>query len=148
MLGFVKRTFVSTTMFFGYNLSSVNRLECVSMNNQEYKVRPEIVNVNSHDPVFYPFSIKTGNCSGSCNNINDSYAKCCVPDVVKNINIEVFNLMSRTKETRHIKWHETCKCKGRLNASVCNSKKGWNKDKCRCECKELMDKGICDKGFI
>ena len=109
-------------MFFGSNLSSVNPLECVSMNNQECKVRAEIVHVNSNKPVFYPFSIKTSKCSGSCNNINDPYAKLCVPDVVKNINIKVVNLMSRTNETRHVKWHETCKCKCRLDASVCNNK--------------------------
>ena len=56
--------------------------------------------------------------------------------------------MSRTNETRHIEWHETCKCKHRLDASICNSKQHWNKDKCRCKCKELIDKGICDKRFI
>ena len=94
MFGFVKRIFLSAMMFFGCNLSSVNPLECVSMNNQECKVRPEIVNVNSNEPIFYPFSIKTSKCSGSCNNINDPYAKLCVLDVVKNINIKVFNLMS------------------------------------------------------
>ena len=56
--------------------------------------------------------------------------------------------MSRTNETRHIEWHETCKCKCRLDASVCNNKQRWNDDKCRCECKELIDKGVCDKGSI
>ena len=56
--------------------------------------------------------------------------------------------MSRTNETRHIKWHETCKCKYGLDASVCNNKQGWNDDKCRCECKELIDKDVCDKGSI
>ena len=122
MFGFVKQIFVSTMMFFGCNLSSVNPLEYVSMNNQECKVRPEIINVNSNKPVFYPFSIKTSKCSGNCNNINDHYAKSCVPDVVKNINIKVFNLMSRTNEKKHVEWHETCKCKRRLDASVCNSK--------------------------
>ena len=80
-------------MFFGCNLSSINPLKCVSMNNQEFKVRPEIVNVNSDELVFFPFSIKTSKCSGSCNNINDPYAKLCVSDVVKNINIKLFNLM-------------------------------------------------------
>ena len=90
------------------------------MNNQACKVRPEIINVNSNEPVFYPFSIKTSKCSGSCNNINDPYAKICVPDVVKDLNVKVFNLMSRTNETRHIKWHETCKCQCRLDAIVCN----------------------------
>ena len=83
MFRFVKRIFVSTIMFSGCNLLSINPLECVSMNNQECKVKPEIVNVNSNEPVFYPFSIKTSKCSGSCNNINDPYAKLCVPDVVK-----------------------------------------------------------------
>ena len=60
------------------------------MNNQECKVRSEIINVNTNEPVFYPFSIKVNKCSGSCN-INDPYAKLCVPDVVKNINVNVFN---------------------------------------------------------
>ena len=64
------------------------------------------------------------------------------------MNIKVFNLMSKTNEVRHIKWHETCQCKYRLDASFCNNKQRWNNDKCRWECKELIDKGICDKGFI
>ena len=118
------------------------------MTNQESNVRSQIINVNSNKPVFYPFSIKKSKCSGSCNNINDLYAKMCIPDVVKNLNVKVFNLMLRTNQTRHIKWHETCKCKCRLDGSVCNNKQRWNDDKCRCECKELIDKGVCDKGFI
>ena len=80
--------------------------------------------------------------------MNDSYAKLCVPDVFKNINVKVFNLMSRTNETRHLKSYETYKCKCRLDISVCNNKQRWNNDKCRCECKEVIDNGRCDKGFI
>ena len=72
------------------------------MNNQECKVRPQIVSVNGDDPVFFPFSIKTSKCSGSCNNINNPLAKLCVPDVVKNLNVKVFNLVSGTNETRCI----------------------------------------------
>ena len=59
------------------------------MNNRECKVRPEIVNVNSKEPVFFPLSIKISKCSISCNNINDLYAELCVSDVVKNLNIKV-----------------------------------------------------------
>ena len=73
------------------------------MNNQECKVRSEIINFNSDEPVFCPFSIKTSKCSGSCNNINDPYAKICVTDIIKNLNVKVFNLMPRTSKTRHIK---------------------------------------------
>ena len=50
--------------------------------------------------------------------------------------------------TRHLELHETCECKCRLDAGVCNDKKRWNNDKCRCECRELTDKGRCDNGFI
>ena len=88
------------------------------MTNKECKIRPDIINVNSNEPVVYPFSIKRSKSSGSCNNINDPYAKMPVPDALKNLNIEVFNLMSKTNGTRHIEWHETWKCKCRLHASV------------------------------
>ena len=116
------------------------------MSNKECKVRPEIVYVNSNEPLFHPFSIKTSKCSGSCNNINDPYAKICVPHVVKDLNVKVFDLVPRTNETRHIKWHETCKCKYRLDASVRNNKQHWSDDKCRCECKELIDGLLFDEG--
>ena len=148
MFRFLKRIFFSAMMFSGCNLSSVNPLECVSVNNQECKVRPEIANVNRKEPVFFPFSIKTTKRGGGCNNVNDPYTKLCVPDVVKNLNAKVFNIMSRTNETRHTEWHEICKCKCRQNGSVCNNKERWNEDKYRYECKELIDKGVCGKGFI
>ena len=109
-------------MFFGCNLSSASPLKCISINNLECKVRPETVNVSIDESLFSPFRIKTSKSSGSCNSINDPHAKLCVPDVVKNINIKVFNLMSRTNETRHIEWHEAFRCKCRLDASVCNNK--------------------------
>ena len=147
MFGFIKKVFFTGLTILSV-LVGVNSLSCISMTNQEYKVKPQIINVNSDEPVFYPFNIKTRRCSGSCNNINDPYAKMCLPDVVKNFNDKVFNLMSRTNETRHIEWHETCKCKCGLDASVCNNKKRWNDDKCRSECKELIDNCVVDKGSI
>ena len=79
-----------------------NALRYVSMINQGCKIRPHILNININNPFFYPDSIEVNKCSGSCNNINDPYAKLCVPDAVKNINVKVFNLVSRTNETRHI----------------------------------------------
>ena len=92
------------------------------MYNQKCKTRTKIININNNEPVLYPFSIKVNKSSESCNNINDRYSKLCVPDVVRNINFKVFNLMSFCDQTRHIKWHETCKYKCRLDASVCNNK--------------------------
>ena len=147
MFRFIKKAFFATMTFF-----SCNALKCVSVNNQniiiirtERKIRTQILNINSDNPLFYPYSIQANKCSGSCNNISDPYANLCVPNVVKNINVKVFNMMPRTNKTRHIEWHETCKC--RLDASVCNNKQRSEKGKCRCECREFIDKRICDKGF-
>ena len=111
-------------------------------------MRTEIINLKTNEPIFCPYSIKINRWKGSRNTINDSYAKICVPNEIKNTNVKVFNLMSRTNETRHIEWHKTCKCSCRLDASICNNKQRWNDEKCRCECKELIDKKMCDKGFI
>ena len=144
MLGFIKNIFFAVKTFFSYSVLNVNSLECVSMNNQKCKTRSEIININTNEPMFYPYSITISKYKGTCNTINDPYAKLCVPDTIKNINVKVFNLISRTNETRHIEWHKTCKCKCRLDASVCNNKQRWNEDKCRCECKELIDKRMCD----
>ena len=71
------------------------------MNNQECKIRPEIININTNEQLFYPYSIKINKCKGSCNTIKDPYTKICVPDNFKNSNVKVFNLMSRTNEERH-----------------------------------------------
>ena len=57
MLGFIKKCFYTTITFFSFNVSNVNSLACVSMNNQECKTRSEIINVNANEPVFYPYSI-------------------------------------------------------------------------------------------
>ena len=101
MFGFVKKVFfVGLTILSSF--TNVNPLSCISMNNQEGKTRPQVFNVNGDEPVFFPFSIKTSSCSGSCNNINHPYANICAPDVVKNLNVKVFHLMSRTNETRLI----------------------------------------------
>ena len=83
MFVFIKKVFHIGSLFLS-SLVSTTPLSCISMNNQACKVRPEIINLNSNEPVFYPFNTKTSKYSGSCNNINDPYAKICVPDIVKN----------------------------------------------------------------
>ena len=119
IFSFVKNVFV---LGLTVSLNFTNALEFILMKNQECKVRPEIININSNNAIFYPSSVKINRCNGNCNNINDPYVRICVSNVVKNLNVKVFNLMARTNETRHIKWHETCKCICRLNQIICNNK--------------------------
>ena len=82
-----------TGLAFLSTLTSVNLLSCISMNNQECKVRLQTVDVHGDDLVFFPYSVKTSKCSGSCNNINNPWAELCVPYVVINLNVKVFNLV-------------------------------------------------------
>ena len=116
--------------FFSCNVLNANPPKCVSINNQECKIKTKMKYINNNEPLFYRYSIEVNKCSDSCNNNNDPISKLCVPDVVKNINVKVFNLMSRTNEPRHIEWYVnvngTCKCKCRLNASICNNKQCLN----------------------
>ena len=131
MFRLIKRCFLACLAF----LTGVNSLNCVSMSSQKCETRPKIVDVNEDDPVFFPFSVKTSKCSGSCNNINNPLPKLCVPNVAKTLNVKVLNLVSGTNETRRIEWPETCKCKCRFEYSICT-------------CKELIDKLEGDKGFV
>ena len=148
ILRFVKKVlFIGLTILSDFTNASYP-LSCILMKNQEFKTSPQVVNVNGDEPAFFPFSIETSKCSGTCNNINHPYAKLCVSDIIKNLNVKVFNLMSRTNETRFIEWHKTCKCECEFEENVCNVKQCWNISKCRCKSKELIDKEVCDKRFI
>ena len=118
------------------------------MINQKCRARPKIIDVNTNDPVFYPYYIKVNKCSGSCNNINNPYGKICIPNIIKKIIVKVFNLISRINETKQILWHESCKLSCKLSSAIYNTNQIWNDDRCRCECKEdLVNKIDCDKGY-
>ena len=96
IFGFVKKVFFIGLIILS-SLTSVNSLSCISMRNQPCKGRPEIVNVNSNNSIFYPSSIKTSKFSGNCECELMIRRRKCVPDVVKDLNIKVFNLMLRQK---------------------------------------------------
>ena len=70
MFELIKKWFFTGIAFLSV-LASINPLKCISMSNQDCKLRPEFVNINSDEPTFYPYSVKVNKCSGSCNNIND-----------------------------------------------------------------------------
>ena len=87
MLIFIKKIFYIRSLYLS-SLVSATPPSCISLKNQKCKVRPKIVDISSNNPIFYPFSVKINKCSGNCNNINDPYAKLCVPDTVKDLNIK------------------------------------------------------------
>ena len=148
MFGIIKKAFISTLNFFSHNILLTNSLKCYSLDNQECKISPEIINVNNKEPIFYPYKIKINRCVGSCNTINDPYGKTFFANDIENIGLKVFNLLSQNKETTNIEKHKSCGCKCKLNKDSCNNKQIWNKDTCKCECKKINTKEPCDSGFI
>ena len=128
----------------------VGVLECVSVVNQKCMPRPKILNVNEGigEALFYPYNVLVNKCSGSCDTFDNPMSKICVPKIIKNVNMKVYNFLMRLNETRNVLWHESCKYVCRLNSSVCNSKQIWNSDTCRCDCnKDFAGVVSCDKGY-
>ena len=134
-----------------FSILKVNTLECFSVINRECMPRPKILDVNEGvgEALFYPYNVLVNKCSGSCNTLDDPMARLCVPNIIKNVNVKVYNFLMRLNETRNVLWHESCKCICRLNSSVCNSKQIWNSDTCSCDCHEEFAGIInCDKGYM
>ena len=138
MFRFVKQILVSAMIIFGCNASNINSLKYVSISNQKCKIRPEIINITVMNLYFILRMLKNV-VTVVIISVIDMQNQVLLM-FLKIISVKVFNLMSRTTEARHIKWHKTCKCKCRLDASVCNNKQHWNNNKCRRECKESIDK--------
>ena len=107
-----------------FSILKVNALECVSVVNQKCMPRPKILNVNEGigKALFYPYNVLVNKCSRSRNTLEDPMARLCVPKIIKNVNMKVYNFLMRLNETRNVLWHESCKCVCKLNSSVCNSK--------------------------
>ena len=129
-----------------FNIIKTKTLECVSVVNQKCMPRPNILDVN--EDVGEVYNVLVNKCSGSCNTLDNPMTKLCVPNVIKRVNMQVYNFLMRLNETRNVLWHESCKCVCKLNSSVCNNKQIWNDDTCRCDCNEnFTDIISCDKGY-
>ena len=96
----------------------------------------EGVNEGFGEALFYPYNVQVNKCSGNCDTLDNPMAKLWVPNVIKGVNMQVYNFLMRLNETRNVLWHESCKCVCKLNSSVCNNKQIWNSDTCRCDCNE------------
>ena len=103
-----------------FNVLKVNALECLSVINEECKPRPKTLDVNEGivEASFYPYNVLVNKCSGSCNTLDDPMARICVLNIIKNVNIKVYNFLMRLNETRNVLWHESYKCNSRLKIII------------------------------
>ena len=104
-------------------ISTANYLKCISIKNQECKVRKAII---GNDSMTFPYKIKVDKCVGSWNDVNNPYFKVYNPEIVKSISLKSFDLISRKNVLENVSFHESCKCGFLLDEKVCNNKQKWN----------------------
>ena len=94
-----------------FSIIKTKALKCVSVVNQKCMSSPKILDVNEGvgEALFYPYNVLVNKCSGSCNTIDDPMVKTCIPNIVKRVNMKVYNFLMRLSETRNVLWHESCK---------------------------------------
>ena len=92
-----------------FSIIKTRALECVSVVNQKCMPRPKILDVNEvvGKASFYPYKVLVNECSGSWDTLDNPVAKLCVPNIIKRINMKVYNFLMRLNETRNILWHCT-----------------------------------------
>ena len=87
-----------------FNIIKTKALECVPVVNQKCMSRPKILDVNEGivEALFYPYNVLVNKCSGSCNALDIPMSKICVPKIIKNVNMQVYNFLMRLNETRNV----------------------------------------------
>ena len=133
IFGFVKKVFFARLTILS-SFTSVNSLRCISMSNQACKARPQIVNVNSNNPIFYPFSIKTSKCSGTNETSHIKWHETC------KCQCRLDAIVCNNKQ----RWNKDkcrCECKELIDKGVCDKGFIWNPSSCECECDKSCDIG-------
>ena len=100
-----------------FNIIKTKALERMSVVNKKYMPRPKILDVNEGvgEALFYPYNVQVNKCSGSCNTLDNPTEKLCVPNVIKGLNMKVYNFLTMLNETCNVLGHESCKCVCKLN---------------------------------
>ena len=119
------------------------------LNNQKCMTQPTHINLNpnkySLEFQYYPFAVRLDGCAGSCNTLNYLSNKVCVPTKTKDLNLSMFNIITRINESKTLTKHISCEFKCRFDGKKCNSDQWWNNDKCRCQCKK---RHVYEKDYV
>ena len=125
MSGIFKKMFIGL-LSFSESLAN----ECMSLNNEQCKTKPFLIDTNPVELKYYPYFITSDKCNGSCNTFNEISRTICVPNKTKDVNLNVFNLITTKNESKTLIMHISCKCKCRFDGSINNSNWVYNSSKC------------------
>ena len=142
---------VVTKMFIGLLasvLNASNHTKCISLSNQQCMIEPTLINLHpngySQGLRYYPFVVNLDRCVGSCNTLYDLSNKVCVPRKTEDLNVSVFNMITRIRGSKYV----SCKYKCNFDGTKCNLNQKWNNNKCQRECKNLQEYNLCEKDYI
>ena len=99
----IKRIFIG--LLTGIFSTSVYTI-CVSLSDQKCEIQPNLINLHpneyNQELHYYPFSVKLDKCAGSCNTLNDLSNRIYVPNKTEDLNIHVFNMITRKNESKNL----------------------------------------------
>ena len=114
-------------MFMGLLISIVNasnHTKCVLLSNQKCMIQPAFINLHlnecSQEFHNYPFAVKLDRCVGSCNALNDLSNKVCVPNKTEDLNLILFNMITRINESKILTKDISHECKCRFDGKKMN----------------------------
>ena len=146
----ILKTFV--IMILPISIVPVVGVKCDKLDNQPCLTRKTIVNTNKNEPRYYPFSIELNKCSGSCDTLDNPYAKNCLSNKTVKRDVKIYDMLYNRYIPMTFKEDVTCKCECRLNGSVCSHvMQKWDESECKCKCdSRFKDKYIhvCKKGYV
>ena len=140
MFRLIKKVFIALLSFSG-SLSSMvdvsNHTKYISLNNQPCMVRTILTDFNPDEwnqrLHYYPFMVNLDSCNGSCNTLDVTSGRVCVPNKTEEISLNVFDMITRINESKTLPKHISCKCKCKFDSRKFDTNWNWNKDKYRCK---------------
>ena len=92
---------------------------------------------------YYQFMVNLDRFNGCFNTLNNPFKRICVPNKTEDVNLSIFNMITKINKSKTLTRHISCICKSKFDGRKCNSNQKWKNDKCQCECKNK--KNVCKK---
>ena len=133
-------------------VNASNHKKCASLSNKKCTTQLTLINIRSNEYTqglcYYVFVINLDKYVRSCNALNDLSKKVYVPNAIEDLNLNVFNIITRINESKTLTKHIPCKCKFRFDGRKCNSDQKGNNDKRQCKWKNVKEHHVCKKDCV
>lgn len=102
----IKQKFISILYFSGLLATKF-----ISLNNWSFLAISNLIDLNPNELSYYPFMGSINKCNESCKTLDDAFGKICVPNIIENVNLIVFNMITKANGTQRLMGHVSSLCK-------------------------------------